>query len=212
LNKYNIENANSNYLVLLENIPLKMDAKNVLEMMTDLKRKKNRIWTLFRFCTFRIRNRIMSDLTILHGIKALLNGDIVGIDFDDYCVEFGHDNYNDNDIPAHNGQTKLIGKGFNVAKSFFQPKKTSALKKMRKQISGDQKLLLIYNSDAVFESYVPKPKKNEYQWKKAAPKNGQPTSSNNAIGPNDYFLSSCSSAALDSASSWYCKINYLCVL
>jgi transposase InsO family protein len=47
----------------------------------------------------------------------------------------------------------------------------------------------------------------DYQWKKAAPKNGQPTISNNAIGPNDYSLSSCSSAALDSPSSWYCKIN-----
>ncbi len=42
--------------------------------------------------------------------------------------------------------------------------------------------------------------------KRANPKSrDQPLASNYAIAPNDYPLSSCSSAELDSASSWYCN-------
>lgn len=41
--------------------------------------------------------------------------------------------------------------------------------------------------------------------KKADLKKDQPFPSNYALAPNDYSLSSCSSAELDSASSWYCK-------
>lgn len=48
----------------------------------------------------------------------------------------------------------------------------------------------------------------EYKYrKKAAQKNEQPSKSNNAIGSNDYSLSSCSSAELDSALSWRCNVN-----
>lgn len=47
-----------------------------------------------------------------------------------------------------------------------------------------------------------------YSWnKKAGPKMNQPANSEYAIGPNNYSLSSCSSAELDSASLWYCNIN-----
>jgi len=41
--------------------------------------------------------------------------------------------------------------------------------------------------------------------KKTDPKKDQSSVSNYAIAPDDYSLSSCSSAELDSASSWYCK-------
>ncbi len=47
----------------------------------------------------------------------------------------------------------------------------------------------------------------KYNWqKKAGPDKARPANSN-AIGPNDYSLASCSSAELDSASSWYCKLE-----
>jgi transposase InsO family protein len=47
-----------------------------------------------------------------------------------------------------------------------------------------------------------------YSWnKKADPKMSQPVKSENAIGANNYSLSSCSSAELDSASLWYCNLN-----
>ncbi|WP_373522744.1 IS3 family transposase [Aquiflexum sp.] len=46
----------------------------------------------------------------------------------------------------------------------------------------------------------------KYNWKKKAePVKARPVNSN-AIGPNDYSLTSCSSAELVSASSWYCKL------
>ena len=165
LNRDNINRAIEEYKGLLKNIPLKMEFANIFQMLTDLKRKKMESGPYPNVTLFESANRIMSDLTILYGIKALLDGAIIGIDFDEYCVEFGHDNYNENDISARDGRNKLIGEGFNVAKSFFQPKKTSALKKMRKQISGNDKLILIYNSDAVSENYSPETRPNEYHLK-----------------------------------------------
>ncbi|MEX0813574.1 MAG: hypothetical protein WD048_15255 [Chitinophagales bacterium] len=165
LNKNNIESAISNYYGLLKNIPLKIESKNVLKMLTDLKRKKIEYGPYPNVTLFESANRIMSDLTILHGVKDLLNGCINEIDFDQYTVEFGHDNYHENDITATNGQIKLIGEGFNVAKSFFQSKKASALRKMRRQKKQNDKLLLIYNSDAVSDSYKPELKQNEFHLK-----------------------------------------------
>lgn len=165
LNKNNIKKAISDYLGLLENIPLKIESNNILEMLTDLKRKELKFGPYPDVTLFESANRIMSDLTILYGIKKLLNGAIVEIDYDEYEVEYGHSNQNSNDIIANSDQTKLIGEGFNVAKSFFQPKKTRSLNKMRKQISGNDKLLLIYNSDAVLETYIPETRKNEYHLK-----------------------------------------------
>lgn len=44
-----------------------------------------------------------------------------------------------------------------------------------------------------------------YSYKRKADKKCQPNISNYVIVPNDYSLVSCSSAALTSASSWYCK-------
>ena len=165
LHRNNINQAIEEYKKLLQNIPLKIESENIFQMLTDLKRKKIESGPYPNVTLFESANRIMSDLTILYGIKALLDGAVSEINFDEYTVEFGHDNYNDNDISANDGKTKLIGEGFNVAKSFFQPKKTSALKKMRRQISGNDKLILIYNSDAVSENYVHKPKPNEYHLK-----------------------------------------------
>ena len=165
LNKTNIEKAIADYLNLLKNIPLKLQSENVLKFLTDLKRKKLNSGPYPNVTLFESANRIMSDLTILYGIKELLNGAISDIKYDEYQVEFGHDNYNNNDIYASDGISKLIGEGFNVAKSFFPTKKANALKKMRAQIEPNDKLLLIYNSDAVLESYKPVRKMNEYHLK-----------------------------------------------
>lgn len=165
LNRHNISDAIDNYNDLLKNIPIKLESDNVFQMLLDLKRKKLNFGPYPNVTLFESANRIMSDLTILHGVRELLNGVIAELDFEEYEVEFGHDNYNDNDIYASNGRTKLIGEGFNVAKSFFQPKKTSALKKMRKQVNDSDKLILIYNTEAVSKDYLPKLRKNEYHLK-----------------------------------------------
>lgn len=47
----------------------------------------------------------------------------------------------------------------------------------------------------------------KYHWKKKAEPIGTRPANSNAIGPNDYSLTSCSSAELASASSWYCKLE-----
>ena len=162
LNRENIDQAITNYLKLLKDIPLKINADNILQLLTDLKRKELNAGPYPNVTLFEAANRIMTDLTILYGIKQLLNGYITEINYDEYEVEFGHDNFNDNDIKANNGNTKLVGEAFNVAKTFFQTKKSKALKKIRKQIRENDKVLLIYNSDAVDKTYVPKPSRNEY--------------------------------------------------
>jgi len=165
LNKNNIEKAIVDYQDLLRNIPLEIQAKNVLRFLTDLKRKKLNSGPYPNVTLFESANRIMSDLTILYGIKELLNGAINGINYDEYVVEFGHDNYNENDVYASDGITKLIGEGFNVSKTFFQTKKAKSLRKMRAQKSENDKLILIYNADAVSENYNPIKKPNEYHLK-----------------------------------------------
>lgn len=46
----------------------------------------------------------------------------------------------------------------------------------------------------------------KYNWKKKTEPVKARSENSNAIGPNDYSLTSCSSAELVSASSWYCKL------
>ena len=47
----------------------------------------------------------------------------------------------------------------------------------------------------------------KYHWKKKTEPIGTRPANSNAIGPIDYSLTSCSSAELASASSWYCKLE-----
>ncbi|MBL1215711.1 MAG: hypothetical protein HND52_20250, partial [Ignavibacteriae bacterium] len=162
LNKENINKAIEDYLELLRDIPLNISANNILQLLTDLKRKELNAGPYPDVTLFEAANRIMTDLVILFGVKKLLNGCISEINFDEYEVEFGHENFNDNDIKAFDGRIELIGEAFNVAKTFFQPKKNKTLKKMRQQQKNNEKLLLIYNADAVNKNYVAKPRENEY--------------------------------------------------
>jgi hypothetical protein len=92
----------------------------------------------------------------------LFNSSIPEINFDEYSVEFGHEDNAENDILAENENQKLIGEAFNVSRSFFQGKKLSALRKMRKTAKINDKVLLVYNQDAIKKNYKPKPNKNEY--------------------------------------------------
>ena len=98
----------------------------------------------------------MTDLTILFGIKELLERNIEPINYSQYTVELGYFDEGDNDIYAENDKGCLIGEAFNVAPSFFQVKKAKSLKKMYQQRNGNKKILLIYNVDAVKDSYSPK--------------------------------------------------------
>jgi len=77
---------------------------------------------------FEAANRIMSDLVILKGVAGLLRSN--WFPFSSYTVEFGNENENGFDIRASSGSASLVGEAFNVAPSFFQTKKGSALKKL----------------------------------------------------------------------------------
>jgi len=163
LDKNNIDNAILNYKILLKDFPTSITSKSPVELFKKIKRKKIKLGPYPNVTLFEAANRIMSDLTILLGIKKLLSGEIAEMDFSKYLIELGSEDNNNFDITASNYEYDLIGEGFNVAKSFFGSKKSSALKKMRKYESNKNiLLLLIYNSDAISKKYMPKPKENEF--------------------------------------------------
>jgi len=164
LNCSNIDKAIIDYQSLLDEIPCSITSNSVLEFFTEIKRKKINAGPYPNVTLFEAANRVMTDLITLYGVKKLLEGKIKGINFLEYKVEFGNEDNNDNDIFASNDESELIGEVFNVAKSFFQTKKTTALKKMRNQKTNIKKIkrLLIYNSDAVTKEYIPNMKENEF--------------------------------------------------
>ncbi len=167
LNSSNINKAIDDYKKLLNELPYSVESNNAFVFLTKIKREKLNLGPYPNVALFEAANRIMTDLVILYGVKELLSGKIPNVKFEKYTVEFGNENNNSNDIIAYSQNKKLIGEAFNVSKSFFQAKKTSALKKMRKQKTSKSIILLVYNSDATEISYRPKLKKNEFHLKVA---------------------------------------------
>lgn len=153
LNKNNIDHAIGSYRELISSIPFSIESDNIIGFLSKLKRGKLSYGPYPNVTLFEAANRIMTDLTILYGVKDLLNNKIPQICFDNYQVEYGNENYNDHDIMATNGKVTLIGEAFNVAPSFFQGKKSSSLKKLRKNANENTLILLVYNNDAVLDTY-----------------------------------------------------------
>ncbi|MEQ9308056.1 MAG: hypothetical protein RLN90_01275 [Balneolaceae bacterium] len=162
LNAKNIEPAISDYLLLLNEIPLSIHADNILGLLTTLKREKVEKGPYPHVTLFEAANRIMTDLTILFGVKNLLNGAITEIKFATYKVELGNEDYNDHDIEATNGTVSLVGEAFNVSGTFFQGKKTTALRKLRSNANESKMKVIMYNSDAVNSKYRPNLREDEF--------------------------------------------------
>ncbi|MEQ9426167.1 MAG: hypothetical protein RJQ09_17215 [Cyclobacteriaceae bacterium] len=162
LSKSNIDLTIEKYLCYLKEVPLTIQAEDILGLLRKIKRTNLKSGPYPDVSLFEAANRIMTDLIILFGVKKLLNGAIDGITFDNYTVELGNEDNNDFDLFANDGDNLLIGEAFNVAKSFFQTKKAKSLKKMRGDKAPNKKLLLIYNADAVEKYYKPKLDSNEY--------------------------------------------------
>ncbi|MBN8464544.1 MAG: hypothetical protein J0M01_17295 [Dechloromonas sp.] len=101
---------------------------------------------------FEAANRIMSDLVILHGVAQLLQDR--SLPFQEYRVEFGNEDRNGFDICASVDQAILCGEAFNVAPSFFQGKKRTALKKLRDKAAHATHRLILFNEDAPPKDYV----------------------------------------------------------
>lgn len=110
---------------------------------------------------FEASNRIMSDLVILYGVKAMLN-DRTRFPFDAYTVELGNEDKNGFDITAQGNGKHLVGEAFNVATSYYQGKKNHALRKLRTKGCQADYRVIIANADSVDARYRPDINSNEY--------------------------------------------------
>jgi len=160
ISKANAGQLITNYLKLVEQVGNPVANFKGLRLVQALKREAVEAGPYPKVTLFEAANRIMSDLVILYGVKWLLDNNV--FPFGTYTVEYGIDDKNAFDIEATSAGKKLIGEAFNVARAFFQTKKTSVLKKLRQRdVSADYKIIM-FNHDAVERSYKPKPEKDEF--------------------------------------------------
>lgn len=151
LNSENIDVITSDFHASLASIGESIQGKTGVALFTALKREKLVGGPYPGVSLFEAANRIMSDLVILGGVSGLLKERL--FPFISYTVEFGNENNNGFDIRATSGNETLVGEAFNVAPSFFQIKKGSALKKLRRDGSDATYRILMFNDDAVSQSY-----------------------------------------------------------
>ena len=160
LTRENVESVTSDYLSCIENIGDTITNLKGLSLFQTLKREQVGIGPYPHVTLFEAANRIMTDLVILHGVKWLLKTQ--AFPFDAYVVEYGNEDSNDHDITAENEDKKLAGEAFNVAPSFFQGKKASMLKKLRKPENISDYKIIMANSDSVKYGYSPSVRSDEY--------------------------------------------------
>lgn len=150
----NIQKITNEFLLSLSSIGESLDGKRGVPLFSTLKREKINIGPYPHVSLFEAANRIMSDIVILRGVDALLKSPL--FPFQEYTVEFGNEDRNGFDIRASSENFSLVGEAFNVAPSFFQGKKSSALKKLRTNGINATYRLLMFNRDAVAHNYNPK--------------------------------------------------------
>jgi hypothetical protein len=160
LNSENIKAISTDFHASLTSIGDSIQGKTGVSLFTALKREKLIGGPYPGVSLFEAANRIMSDLVILGGVAGLLKGGL--FPFTSYTVEFGNENRNGFDIRATSGSQTLVGEAFNVAPSFFQIKKGSALKKLRRDGSDATYRILMFNDDAASHCYAPKPEAGLY--------------------------------------------------
>lgn len=148
LNLINIQEYLEDYLNKVNEMKCSPPHEDVLVFINSLKRKAVGSGPYPDVSLFEASNRILSDVLILFGVRRLLTNPSVNnitIPFKEYDVSLGVEG--GNDLKAFSGSIRLIGEAFNVAPSFFQQKKSSALKKLIPE-KADYRLI-IFNSDAV---------------------------------------------------------------
>ena len=153
LNISNIGRITEDFYKSMASIGETIQGKIGIPLFIALKREKLIMGPYPNVSIFEAANRIMSDLVILKGITWLLQKNV--FPFSSYTVEFGNEDANAFDIQAKAGDVTLIGEAFNVAPSFFQTKKSSALRKLKKDASNSSYRMLMFNNDAVLPSYSP---------------------------------------------------------
>ncbi len=160
LDKSNIALITEDFYKSLASIGETIRGKTGVPLFIALKREKLIGGPYPNVSIFEAANRIMSDLVILKGIAWLLQKGV--FPFSSYTVEFGNEDENGFDIRATSGNISLVGEAFNVAPSFFQTKKSSALKKLKRDGDAASYRILMFNNDAVSSSYCPKPETGFY--------------------------------------------------
>lgn len=154
LNIRNIDMAIIKYEKSIKNISGGIGDKTGIDLFHSIKREKLNDGPYPNVTLFEAANRIMTDLVILHGVNWLLKEHM--FPFNSYTVEYGNEDNNAHDIIANKNGSKLTGEAFNVAKSFYQGKKTSMLRKLRKPENKATYKIILANSDAVNDNYEPK--------------------------------------------------------
>lgn len=151
LHNKNIDEAIQVYKTLLKEIPLKIEAKDLLSLMKSLKRDKIGKGPYPDVSIFESANRIMTDLVILFGAKTVLDGkieELIGVS--ELLVEYGNENKNAHDIigKKDNGNVLFVGEAFNVATSYFAPKKSSTTKKFKESKTPAEFQIIFCNDDS----------------------------------------------------------------
>jgi hypothetical protein len=160
LNKENIDCILREYAASVEKVGESIQGVKGRALLELLKRQKVNIGPYPNVTLFEAANRIMTDFVIYNGVKWLLENKV--FPFESYTVELGNENKNDFDITAEREGVTLIGEAFNVARSLFQGKKSSMLKKLRKEgVKANYRLIMV-NHDAVSAGYSPHCEPNEY--------------------------------------------------
>lgn len=151
----NIDKVLSQYLKSIESVGDSINGKKGISLFQAIKRDKTNSGPYSDVSLFEGANRIMTDLVILHGVKWMLNNNEI-FPFNKYTVEYGNEDRNENDIESSAGNNRLSGEAFNVARSFFQGKKSAMLRKLRKIENQTNYKVILVNSDAIKSNYSPK--------------------------------------------------------
>lgn len=155
LSASNIDAITAGFYASLTSIGESIRGKMGFALFIALKREKLVGGPYPDVSIFEAANRIMSHLVILKGVAGLLQSN--SFPFSSYTVEFGNENQNGFDIRASSDSAVLVGEAFNVAPSFFQTKKGSALKKLRRDGANATYRVLMFSDDAASPNYSPKP-------------------------------------------------------
>jgi hypothetical protein len=148
LNRFNVEQAWRAYLNEVNSLSATLPLGNVIASLYALKRTPLERGPYPGVSFFEASNRILSDVTILLGVRRLLANPVIGrveLPFDEYTVALGVES--GYDLTADDGACRLVGEAFNVAPSFFQTKKSAMLKKLRMEDAAYR--LVVFNADAV---------------------------------------------------------------
>ena len=149
LNRVNINDEIKSYLNKVGELTFPEHHVDRLRFIHGVKREPLGAGPYPNVSLFEASNRIFSDVTALFGIHRLLNEPEVNkiqLPFAEYEVALGVEG--GDDLYSSNGGEILVGEVFNVARTFFQTKKTAMLKKLRLNTIATFRLV-IFNADAV---------------------------------------------------------------